>query len=93
MLQPIHFGVNSYKAKSGLISAERMLNCYAEITPQTSPFPNMALGTAGLTVWKDTGVSLPVYGMRVMGENLYVVIGNRDDSFVRPKTKSVDVLR
>ena len=74
MLQPIHFGVNSYKAKSGLISAERMLNCYSEITPQTSPFPNMVLGTAGLTVWKDTGVSLPVYGMRVMGENLYVVV-------------------
>jgi hypothetical protein len=77
MLQPIHFGVNSYKAKSGLISAERMLNCYAEITPQTSPFPNMVLGTAGLTVWKDTGVSLPVYGMRVMGENLYVVVGDK----------------
>ena len=77
MLQPIHFGVNSYKAKSGLISVERMLNCYAEITPQTSSFPNMVLGTAGLTVWKDTGVSLPVYGMRVMGENLYVVVGDK----------------
>lgn len=77
MLQQIHFGVNSYKAKSGLISAERMVNCYAEITPQTSPFPNMVLGTAGLTVWKDTSVALPVYGMRVMGENLYVVIGNK----------------
>ena len=77
MMQQIHFGVNSYKAKSGLISAERMVNCYAEIAPQTSPFPNMVLGTAGLTTWKDTGVSLPIYGMRVMGENLYVVVGNK----------------
>ena len=76
MMQPIHFGVNSYKAKSGLISAERMVNCYAEITQQTSPFPNMVSGTAGLSVWKDTAVSLPIYGMRVMGENLYVVAGN-----------------
>ena len=49
MLQQIHFGVNSYKAKSGLVSAERLVNCYSEITPQTSSFPNMVLGTAGLT--------------------------------------------
>lgn len=90
MLQQIHFGVNSYKAKSGLISAERMLNCYAEITPQTSPFPNMVLGTAGLTTWKDTGISLPVYGMRVMGENLYVVVG--DKVYKIDSTKSVTLL-
>jgi hypothetical protein len=77
MLQQIHFGVNSYKAKSGLISAERMLNCFAEITPQTSPFPNMVIETAGLSVWKNTDVSLPVYGMRVMGDNLFVVVGNK----------------
>lgn len=76
MMQQIHFGINSYKAKSGLISAERMVNCYAEITPQTSPFPNMVIGTSGLAVWKNTGISLPIYGMRVMGENLYVVVGN-----------------
>jgi hypothetical protein len=44
MIQQIHFGVNSYKAKSGLISAERLVNCYAEIAPQTSAFPNMVLG-------------------------------------------------
>jgi hypothetical protein len=89
MLQPIHFGINSYKAKSGLISAERMLNCYAEITPQTSPFPNIILGTAGLNVWEDTGVSLPVYGMRVMGENLYVVIGNKVYKIDSTKTKTL----
>jgi hypothetical protein len=77
MLQQIHFGINSYKAKSGLISAERMLNCYAEITPETSPFPNLILGTPGNNVWKDTSVSLPIYGMRVMGENLYIVAGNK----------------
>ena len=53
MLQPIHFGINSYKAKSGLISAERMLNCYAEITPQTSPFPNIIL--VSLVLFKISG--------------------------------------
>jgi hypothetical protein len=76
-MQQIHFGVNSYKAKSGLISAERMVNCYAEITPQTSPFPNLVIGTAGLKPWANTDVSLPVYGLHVMGENLYAVIGNK----------------
>jgi hypothetical protein len=73
---PIHFAINSYKAKSGLVSAERAVNCRAEITPETSPFRSLLSGTEGLTVWKDTGVSLPIYGMRVMGENLYVVAGN-----------------
>ena len=89
MLQQIHFGVNSYKAKSGLVSAERLVNCYAEITPQTSSFPNMVLGTAGLTVWKDTSVSLPVYGMRVMGENLFVVVGNKVYKIDSSKTQTL----
>lgn len=77
MIQQIHFGVNSYKAKSGLVSAERLVNCYAEITPQTSAFPNMVLGTAGFDVWLDTAVSLPIYGMHVMAGDLFVVAGNK----------------
>jgi len=73
---PINFGINSYKAKSGLNSAERLVNCYVEPCPVDSPFKAMILGTAGLSVWKDLNIGFPVYGMQVMGENLYVVAGS-----------------
>jgi hypothetical protein len=73
---PINFGINSYKAKSGLNSAERLVNCYVEPCPTDSPFKAMILGTAGLSVWKDLNIGFPVYGFEVMGENLYVVAGS-----------------
>jgi len=73
---PINFGINSYKAKSGLNSAERLVNCYVEPCAPDSPFQAMILGTAGLTVWKDLNIGFPVYGFEVMGENLYVVAGS-----------------
>jgi len=72
---PINFGINSYRAKSGLVSAERMVNCYVEPCPPDSPFKAMVLGTAGLSVWKDLNIGFPIYGMEIMGENLYVVAG------------------
>ena len=73
---PIQFGVNSYKAKSGFASAERLVNCYVEPCPPDSQFQAMVLNTAGLTVWKDLNIGFPIYGMEVMGENLYVVAGS-----------------
>ena len=72
---PINFGVNSYKAKSGLASAERLINCYVEPCPPDSEFQALILNTAGLTTWKNLDIGFPVYGMEVMGENLYVVAG------------------
>lgn len=75
-LIPINIGSNSYSMRSGLASAERLVNCYIEPAPQDSPFQNMLIGTAGLTVWKDLNIGFPIYGMEVMGENLYVVAGN-----------------
>lgn len=73
---PINIGSNSYVMRSGLASAERLVNCYVEPAPQDSPFQNMLIGTAGLIVWKDLNIGFPIYGMEVMGENLYVVAGN-----------------
>lgn len=73
---PIKFGVNSYKAKSGLASAERLVNCYVEPCPPDSEFQAMVLNTAGLTTWKDLNIGFPIYGMEVMGANLYVVAGS-----------------
>jgi len=73
---PITFGINSYQAESGLNSAERLVNCYVEPCSPQSAFKAMILGTAGLTVWKDLNIGFPIYGMEVMGENLYVVAGS-----------------
>lgn len=73
---PINFGVNSYKATSGLASSERLVNAYVEPAPEDSPFGYTIIGTAGLSVWKDLDVGFPIYGMEVMGQDLYVVGGS-----------------
>lgn len=87
---PIHFGINSYKAKSGLASAERLVNCYAEPCPPDSEFQAMVLGTAGLTTWLNLNIGFPIYGMQVMGENLYVVAG--PNVYKIDKTKTITLL-
>ena len=73
---PINFGINSYKARSGLVSAERLINAYAEPSPPDSLSKVAIYGTAGLNPWKNTGIALPIYGMQVMGEHLYIVVGS-----------------
>tara|TARA_R110002167_G_C12697964_1_gene653084 strand:+ start:2489 stop:3907 length:1419 start_codon:yes stop_codon:yes gene_type:complete len=87
---PMNFGINSYKSKSGLASAERLVNCYAEPAPEDSPFKAILLGTDGLSVWKDLGIGFPVYGMEVMDNNLYVVAGS--NVYKVDETKTVTTL-
>lgn len=72
---PINFAVNSYKARSGLMSSERMLNMYAEFNPSESPFQVSLYGTPGVQIWTTLDNYSPIYGMQIMGENLYVVCG------------------
>lgn len=72
---PINFAVNSYKARSGLMSSERLLNMYAELNPEESPFRVSLYGTPGVDIWTLLDNYQPIYGMQVMGENLYVVCG------------------
>ena len=86
---PIKFGINSYKAKSGLASAERMVNCYVEPCPADSSFEAMILGTAGFTTWLNLNIGFPIYGMEVMGENLYVVAGSNVYKIDSTKTKTL----
>lgn len=85
----INFAINSYKAKTGLISAERAVNCRVEPAPVTSPFKGFISGTEGLSVWLDTGVALPIYGMQKMGQNLFVVAGNQVYAIDSTKTKTL----
>ena len=75
MLTPINLALNSYKAQSGTLSSERLVNMYLEAAPPESPFQHMLVGSPGLKEWLDIGVFNPIYGIERMAENIYVVAG------------------
>lgn len=72
---PINFAIQSYKARSGLASAERVVNLYAEENPPQSGSKVSLFRTPGATSWKNVGINYPIYGMIVVIEDLYVVCG------------------
>tara|TARA_R110000851_G_scaffold284147_2_gene437711 strand:- start:1502 stop:2917 length:1416 start_codon:yes stop_codon:yes gene_type:complete len=72
---PIPLAVNSYKARSGLSSSERLVNMYAEPILQKGPFQNVIYGTPGLVPWLDLANSNPIYGIEEMGNDIFVVCG------------------
>lgn len=74
-IQEVNFAINSYQARSGLMSSERLVNMYAELTPAQSPFKVALYGTPGLKIWLDFQNFDPVYGCIIMGGDLYIVIG------------------
>jgi hypothetical protein len=71
----IQFGVNSYKATSGLLSSERLVNFYAEPAPASSPFRGVLIGCPGLKLWKNLNQFEPIYGSITLNNKLYVVCG------------------
>jgi hypothetical protein len=75
MLTPINLAINSYKARSGLLSSERLINMYVEPAPQNSSFRSIVYGTPGLKIWLDFENFNPIYGIEKMGNDIYVVIG------------------
>lgn len=84
---PIVFGLNSYKARSGILSSERMINMYAENAPPQSPFKFAAYSTPGLSVWKNLNTFSPIYGVERMNANIFVVCGV--DVFMLDASKTV----
>jgi hypothetical protein len=76
MTVKIPFATNSYQARSLPLSAQRLVNLYAEAAPQDSGTPVVLYGTPGLTPFGTVGVG-PIRGMAVMGTTLYVVSGDR----------------
>ncbi len=75
-IHPINFAVNAYQSRSRLLSSERTLNFDAEPSPLDSPFKAATIyNSPGFNQWLDFDVFNPAYGMQVMGDNLYVVIG------------------
>jgi hypothetical protein len=74
-LIPINFAFQSYQTRSGLTSAERVVNMYGEINTPEAPSKVSLYRTPGATLWKSLDQYNPIYGMKVMGEFLYVVCG------------------
>lgn len=74
-LIPINFAIQTYQARSGLVSKERLVNIYAELTPPESKSKVALFRTPGATIWKAISDFNPMYGMKVMGDYLYVVCG------------------
>lgn len=75
-IQQINFAVNAYQSRSRLLSSERVLNFYPELSPLDSPFKTAILfNTPGWKNWISTDTNNPVYGLLATDEFLYAVIG------------------
>jgi len=72
---PVPLAINSYKARSGILSSERVVNMYVEPAPSQSPFETALYGTPGLKLWVDLEQFSAVFGIEKMGNDIYVVSG------------------
>src|SRR5262245_21533455 len=72
----IPFGTQSYKSQSLPISAQRLVNMYAERQPPDAKTDVAVFGHPGIVPWATCG-SGPVRGMHKMGGVAYVVSGQR----------------
>lgn len=74
-LRPIPFATKSAKAGSGVVSSERLVNCFLEINPEGSKSPASIYGDAGLNLFA-TLPGAPIRGMHLFDENtLFVAAG------------------
>ncbi|MEB3150915.1 MAG: hypothetical protein VKL60_18095 [Sphaerospermopsis sp.] len=90
-IHPINFAINAYVARSGLMSSEMIRGFFGEPTPKDAPFRAAVIyNTPGLDEWLDFQEDFmefnPVYGLQVMGDNLYVVFGLNLYKVTRTKT-------
>ena len=70
----ISFATQAYQSKSLPLSAQRMVNIYAESEPPDAKSQIALFGAPGLTNFATCGAG-PIRGFRVMGGMLYVVAG------------------
>lgn len=73
-MPPIPFATNSYRHESLPISAQRVLNCFAERQPQGAKSPVTVHGSPGIITFATCGTG-PVRGAHMLGGLLYVVSG------------------
>lgn len=72
----INFATNSYRSQSRPVSAQRVVNLYAERQPPDAKTDVAVFACPGLELFVTCG-SGPVRGMHLMGSLLYVVSGQR----------------
>lgn len=75
MPTPINFATQSSQIRSDSQNRQRLINMYAEKSPEGSKYPYTLINSAGLDLFADLG-SGAIYGMEVMNEELYVVSGD-----------------
>lgn len=86
----IPFATNSYASRSLPISAQRVVNCYAEKEPEDAETPVAVFMSPGLTQAFQCGVG-PVRGFNLMNGVLYVVSGQRLFSVASIGATPVDI--
>lgn len=72
----IPFATQSYKSQSLPVSAQRLVNMYAERQPPDAKTDVAVFGCPGIVDWATCGTG-PVRGMHKMGSLAYVVSGQR----------------
>ncbi len=71
----INLALQTYVSRSRPLSAQRVVNLYAESSPQGAKSGAALFGTPGMKLFSEVG-NEPIYGMHVMNNKLYVVMGN-----------------
>lgn len=70
----VPFATQSYKSRSLPVSAQRVVNCYAEQQPSDAKSTVVVFGVPGLTLFSNLGVG-PIRGVWQMAGVLYAVSG------------------
>ncbi len=71
----INFAKQAYQSRSRTLNSQRCVNFYLETAPEDSKSPDVLIGTPGLVVFSSISASR-IWGMHVMGELIYAVVGN-----------------
>lgn len=85
----VQFATNSYKSQSLPISAQRLVNAFAEREPPDAKTQVAVFASPGMTLFATCGIG-PIRGMHVMSGVLYVVSG--PDLYSVSSTGAVTVL-
>ena len=72
----IQWAINSYQARALPLSAQQIVNLYAEAAPQDAKSPVVLYGTPGIKSFCDTVGDGPIRGMEVMDGVLYALSGD-----------------
>lgn len=73
-MQPAPFAIQAYQHRARPISAQQVVNLYAEKAPRDEKTPVVLLGTPGLALFSVASAG-PLRGEHVMNEVLFVVSG------------------